>query len=49
MMTNAADARPVVVGVDGSQAAAAAALWAVDEAIHRKVPLRLLHVMGIPP
>jgi nucleotide-binding universal stress UspA family protein len=34
----------VVVGVDGSRAAIHAALWAVDEAISRDVPLRLVHV-----
>lgn len=33
----------VVVGVDGSKAAIYAALWAVDEAMSRDVPLRLLH------
>lgn len=33
---------PIVVGIDGSQAAIRAALWAVDEAVSRDVPLRLL-------
>ncbi|ORW25819.1 hypothetical protein AWC19_06325 [Mycobacterium palustre] len=33
----------VVVGIDGSDAAIAAALWAADEAIARDVPLRLIH------
>ena len=47
-MTSATDVGPVVVGVDGSQAALAAALWAVDEAVRREVPLRLVHVTGIP-
>lgn len=37
------DTRPVVVGIDGSKAAVAAALWAVDEAIARDVPLRLVY------
>lgn len=46
-MTNAADIRPVVVGVDGSQAALAATLWAVDEAVDRDVPLRLVHAIGV--
>ncbi len=46
-MTNAADIRPVVVGVDGSQAALAATLWAVDEAVDREVPLRLVHAIGV--
>jgi nucleotide-binding universal stress UspA family protein len=35
----------VVVGIDGSRAAVAAALWAVDEAVHRDVPLRLVYVI----
>jgi nucleotide-binding universal stress UspA family protein len=35
----------VVVGVDGSKAAMRAALWAVDEAVDRKVPLRLLYAL----
>jgi nucleotide-binding universal stress UspA family protein len=37
--------RSVVVGIDGSQAAIAAAEWAVDEAVSRDVPLRLIHVI----
>jgi nucleotide-binding universal stress UspA family protein len=32
----------VVVGIDGSRAATRAALWAVDEAVSRDVPVRLL-------
>jgi nucleotide-binding universal stress UspA family protein len=35
----------VVVGVDGSKAATHAARWAVDEAISRDIPLRLVHVI----
>jgi nucleotide-binding universal stress UspA family protein len=35
----------IVVGVDGSQAAIRAALWAVDEAVSRDVPLRLLYAI----
>lgn len=34
---------PVVVGIDGSDAGIAAALWAADEAIARDVALRLVH------
>lgn len=34
----------VVVGVDGSDAANRAAVWAIDEAVSRDVPLRLLAV-----
>lgn len=32
----------IVVGIDGSKAATRAALWAVDEAVSRDAPLRLL-------
>jgi len=32
----------VVVGVDGSRSALLAALWAVDEAVDRGVPLQLV-------
>lgn len=39
----------VVVGVDGSAAGVRAALWAVDEALVRDCPLRLVHVMGPAP
>ena len=35
----------VVVGVDGSTAALRAALWAVDEAVSRDIPLRLVHTL----
>ena len=38
---------PIVVGVDGSDAAINAALWAIDEAISRDVPLRIVHVIHI--
>ncbi|MEE3066811.1 MAG: universal stress protein [Actinomycetota bacterium] len=34
--------KPIVVGIDGSRAAIAAAIWGVDEAIGRGVPLRLI-------
>ena len=40
---------PVVVGLDGSEAAVAATLWAVDEAIARNVPLRLVHAADVAP
>ncbi len=42
-MNESAKPQPVVVGIDGSKAAIHAALWAVDEAVSRAVPLRLLH------
>ncbi|ORV92326.1 universal stress protein [Mycobacterium interjectum] len=35
----------VVVGIDGSKAAVAAARWAVDEAVSRDMPLRLVYVI----
>lgn len=35
----------VVVGVDGSKAARGAALWAVDEAVSRDIPLRLVYAI----
>lgn len=35
----------VMVGVDGSAAAIRAAEWAVDEAVGREVPLRLVHTI----
>lgn len=37
--------KPIVVGIDGSQAAVTAALWGIDEATSRAVPLRLVAVM----
>lgn len=44
-MTELRTSRPIVVGIDGSRAAVDAALWAVDEAASRDVPLRLLYVI----
>lgn len=35
----------VVVGVDGSHRAVAAALWAADEAYERDIPLRLVYAI----
>ena len=35
----------VVVGVDSSAAAMHAAVWAVDEAVSRDIPLRLVHIL----
>jgi len=35
----------IVVGIDGSQAAIRATLWALDEAVSRDVPLHLLYVI----
>ena len=44
-MTTTRPSSSVVVGIDGSAAAMAVALWAVDEAVDRDVPLRLVHVV----
>ncbi|HUB53606.1 MAG TPA: universal stress protein [Mycobacterium sp.] len=38
---------PVVVGIDGSDAAIRAAEWAAKEAVHHGVPLRLVYVIQI--
>ncbi len=35
----------VVVGIDGSRSALDAALWAVDEAVSRDIPLRLVYAV----
>ena len=39
---------PVVVGVDGSDSARHAALWAAVAAVHRHLPLRLVHAVKVP-
>lgn len=44
-MDDTRSAPSVVVGVDGSRAAIQAALWAVDEAVGRDIPLRLVYVI----
>jgi len=41
-MTELAIPLPIVVGIDGSKAAIRTALWAVDEAVSRDAPLRLV-------
>jgi nucleotide-binding universal stress UspA family protein len=38
---------PVVVAIDGSNAAIGAAEWAAKEALHQDVPLRLVHVVKV--
>jgi nucleotide-binding universal stress UspA family protein len=43
---NQLHSKSIVVGIDGSQAAVNAAKWAIDEAISRQLPLRLVHVAG---
>ncbi|CAM2765504.1 universal stress protein [Mycobacterium intermedium] len=35
----------IIVGIDGSRAAIQAALWAIDEAVSRDIPLRLLYAI----
>ncbi len=45
-MDGAHRTRPIVVGIDGSQAAIEAVRWAIDEAVSREVALRLVHVTG---
>lgn len=35
----------VIVGIDGSRSAVDAALWAVDEAVSRDIPLRLIYAI----
>ncbi|UMB72052.1 universal stress protein [Mycobacterium paraterrae] len=43
---NETHAQPaVVVGIDGSTMALHAALWAIDEAVRRDIPLRLVHIV----
>lgn len=39
------DAKSVVVGVNGSQAAVDAAKWAIEEALSRRLPLRLVYAI----
>jgi nucleotide-binding universal stress UspA family protein len=46
-MNSAESPGPVVVGIDGSEAAIGAAEWAVKEAVHQDVPLRLVHVIQV--
>lgn len=43
---NELEPKSVVVGVNGSQAAVNAAKWAVDEAVSRQLPLRLVYVIS---
>lgn len=46
-MNSAESPRPVVVGIDGSDAAIQAARWGAKEAVHQDVPLRLVHVIAV--
>src|SRR5947209_7395181 len=45
---NQLDAKWVVVGVNGSQAAVNAARWTIDEALSRQLPMRLIYVIPRP-
>ena len=38
----------IIVGVDGSRGAVRAALWAIDEAVSRDIPLRLVYASDSP-
>src|SRR5215207_2651614 len=40
-----ADMTEIVVGIDGSESGTRAVSWALDEAVHRGLPVRLVHVM----
>lgn len=40
---------PIVVGVDGTPASAAALRWAVDEAVSRRCPLHVVHAWTYEP
>ena len=48
-MTSNLGGLPIVAGVDGSESALDAALWAADEAAREQVPLRLVASDGIAP
>src|SRR5690349_86892 len=45
MQDDRSPARAVVVGIDGSRCAVDTALWAVDEAVSRDIPLRLVYAI----
>lgn len=45
MAVNESPSPSIVVGVDGSRTAIQAALWAVDEAVSRDIPLRLVYAI----
>lgn len=44
-MTTQQSAPSIVVGIDGSRTALQAAVWAVDEAVSRDIPLRLVYAI----
>lgn len=45
-MRRNSNARPVIVGIDGSKAALRSAIWAAEEAAAHDAPLRLTYVVG---
>ncbi|MEW1775513.1 universal stress protein [Streptomyces sp. NPDC086777] len=47
-MSRPGDRRPIVVGVDPDPAHRMALEWAADEAVRRRLPLRPVHVEGVP-
>ncbi|MCX4460601.1 universal stress protein (plasmid) [Streptomyces sp. NBC_01340] len=47
-MSRPGDRRPIVVGVDPDPAHRMALAWAADEAARRRLPLRPVHVEGVP-
>ena len=46
-MSGMTEPRPIVVGIDGSDSARLAAVWAAGEAARRDVELRLVHTVGV--
>ncbi|MEV7155101.1 universal stress protein [Streptomyces misionensis] len=47
-MSGPVDRRPIVVGLDPDPGHRMAPAWAADEAARRRLPLRLVHVEGMP-
>ncbi|WNM32125.1 universal stress protein [Streptomyces sp. Li-HN-5-11] len=47
-MTRPSDRKPIVVGVDPDPTHRMALAWAADEAARRRLPLRPVHVEGVP-
>ncbi|MEV6294946.1 universal stress protein [Streptomyces sp. NPDC051896] len=47
-MPGPGDRRPIVVGVDPDPVHRMALAWAADEAVRRRLPLRAVHVEGVP-
>ncbi|SFG73229.1 universal stress protein [Streptomyces mirabilis] len=47
-MSRPGDRRPIVVGIDPDPSRRMALAWAADEAARRRLPLRPVHVEGVP-